>query len=302
MKSQDIAYGYAIGYNDGIQGGGGGDNDDWQPPSWWDLPDPSAKQVVMLLDTSLGLTVEWSLDGYDGTTIDRGGTISINWGDGSTGSVPSGDLVSSATTHTYTTAGMYTVIITGDGTATQRNTMYYPKGENNTYIKPIIAIKIGSGIKYSYSDFSNMTALMYINLGGIIGGYDGSNPFYFYLDSNLRKIDATIFPTEVLRNCFISCISLQNCDLLKNCAVLPQSCFAYCCSLKKLELPACVSMESGAIVNCYSLKSLKAPLMTDCANTNFIGCAALSELTYAQGCNFNGNTFTGCYSLENKPT
>ena len=53
MNAKDIAYGYATGYNDGLNSSGSKPEEDWAPPADWpDVPEPSDYEMCFLIDVS----------------------------------------------------------------------------------------------------------------------------------------------------------------------------------------------------------------------------------------------------------
>lgn len=72
MNAKDIAYGYAIGFNDGVAAGGG-KSDEWIfPDIWKTIPDPAANQIIIYNEALMG-AVAPIIGLYEyGGTIDYG--------------------------------------------------------------------------------------------------------------------------------------------------------------------------------------------------------------------------------------
>ena len=82
---------------------------------------------------------------------------------------------------------------------------------------------------------------------------------------------------------------------------LPEECFAYCQSIKKLALPDGLKVIGNYAFNaCFSLEDLVIPnSVTDIRGSAFISCKALTNITIPNGvATIAGYTFCGCENLE----
>ena len=82
---------------------------------------------------------------------------------------------------------------------------------------------------------------------------------------------------------------------------LPEKCFAYCQSIKKLALPDGLKViGNSAFEGCFSLEDLVIPSsVTDIGEFAFHGCKALTNITIPNGvATIAKYTFSGCENLE----
>ena len=334
MNSRDIAYGYAIGFNDGLgQGGGGGSTPDiWQPPSYWpQIPEPADNQAIFYVEVD-NPTPSISISFGGGSSGDTSyGNGTIDWGDGYVDSIP--ENYAYACIHPYSAAGGYVITATCNGAPwININDKYYdfimntptntPQDYKSGLQRSLKAVKLGKNVKFvTRPDTANNMygmSLIYMKFAGEIDN------FYFNNLRALEKIETSVLPDSFPNDStFRYCYSLHDVDFLKNYSgVIPsyafQDCrslrsinlpnvtsiavyaFEQCCSLKSVNLPIVTSIENGAFSNCYSLTSLNLPNAAT-INDGFYNCYNLRNLTVADGCNFNGNTFDYCPALYPKP-
>lgn len=302
MNARDVAYGYAIGYNDGLgSGSGGGETaDEWQPPAdWLTVPEPGPLEICMLVWTdSFGVTL------YDHDTGNGGYgdcKVSVDWGDGTFGD-PS-DISGNNPRHKYAEMKQYVVKVTG---AANANTFCYNNGVNGLQI-----CKCGSGIymwlngEYStsspYNVFGNQKALKYVSIKNENGLWnaDAYPNFYYGCFQNcnsLRRVDLPHKIKKFIKNEFNSCYSLSGIDLSEVTNIGDYT-FYYNRVLKKAIMPECISIGQSAFSGCTGLEEVYAPKCTTVGNNAFEQCCNLQKVTFANGCTFGNNAFSNCYSL-----
>lgn len=160
MNARDIAYGYGMGFNDGLNAEGGGKG--WTFPSFWDnIPDPNSNQIIMYIESMNG-TIAPIIGLYrDGGTINFGD-------DGFTYEYPANQYYDIY--HIYLSENKFIIKINANGStvnldATDTNYAFmqgqyidqgyggYSKGAGAPEkCSCIRAIKIGSGIKAVIGD------------------------------------------------------------------------------------------------------------------------------------------------------
>ena len=326
MNSRDIAYGYAIGFNDGLGQGGGSTPDIWQPPSHWlTIPEPADNQAIFYVEVDTPIpSIVIAVGGSDGY-----GNAVIDWGDGYVDNIPDGNA--SGYMHPYTAAGQYIITVTCNGVPSiDINYTSYSyingnpvSGTLKNCQRSLKAIKLGKNVKFntipSVSDYMYGMSLIYMKFAGEI------KKFLFTSYKALEKIEAAVLPDSFTEESpFMYCYSLHDLDFLKDYAGdIPTNAFDGCRSLTSVNLPNVTSIGNNAFISCYSLKSINLPNVTSLGDTVFSACYSLKELimpkvssvganefnscynlrslTVAEGCNFNGNQFTYCPALYPKP-
>ena len=296
MNARDIAYGYGIGYNDGLNASGGGEVDTPDPDyqQWLDLPEPNNNQAVFLIrltdiTTAVSLTVNTisSPSNYDDA-------FSVDWGDG-------GDLemfasAPTSVSHTYSATGDYVVTFT--------NIL----GHNN-FVKPttdsyIIMAKYGddmcahfvnSTVGAKKNNFKSCTNLRYIKLPPTAE----FNTEFFRNCGALRKIEFNGTINNLYSYMFYGCFNLDFSTLkFGDITEIPTYCFMSCYALKNISLPVCTSIGIRAFTTCYYLKSVSLPACTSVGNYVFANCYNLKTFTAASNCTYGTACFAGCYKLS----
>ncbi len=326
MNARDIAYGYAIGYNDGLRPGGE-PSDDWQPPDWWlPVPEPEPMEICMLIwADSFGVTL------YDHETGNGGYgdcKISVDWGDGTFGdqSATSGNNAE----HTYAEKKQYVVKVTG---AANANTFCYTNGTNGIQI-----CKCGSGIymwlngdykpSSPYNIFSGQATLKYVSVKNENGLWNADAYPNFYRGcfdgcTGLRRVDLPHKIKKFVQYEFSNCCALSGIDLseainignrsfaynealkkliIPKCTVIEQEAFTGCRALKEVYVSDCTVIKQSAFSQCGSLEEIYAPNCTSVGDYAFNQCYNLQKVTFADGCTFGNGTFDGCPSLYPIPT
>lgn len=179
------------------------------------------------------------------------GSISVDWGDGSTASTITGSSWTSAiaTQHTYSSAGNYTIKITinNGGWSFYPGTTNYgiinsnnsTAGVNYVYTSAVTAIRIGSGdIRFGHGACSYMYNLQYITLPTTVTMYNIYSVFV-----NCYNLKAVIFPLTSGNITFNSASTFGGCYNLK-----------YICFSNKMT-----SMYYLTFDSCYNLKELYLP-------------------------------------------
>jgi len=175
------------------------------------------------------------------------GTLTINWGDGSSTDTVTGTSVTTKKSiqHTYSAVGNYTIKITAaSGTeynlAGDMNAVGLLRAEDSTstfkayYCSGITAIRIGTGC----------TALA------------------DYAVQSCRSLKTITIPTgvNVKSYAFYYCSSLQNIVLPSTVTALGSSMFNFCSALRYAQIPSTITtIGSGAFQYCLGLQSITIP-------------------------------------------
>lgn len=210
---------------------------------------------IYKFDGKCRLVVEVEEDELDfwfqgGTGYNR--NLTIDWGDGTTETTPTGTDFSGEFRHTYLKAGQYLITIseTTHSTGATRD-LFFPSlswgTEHGSYMNGYISIKaIGLGDKFGYSqsncvikercDFTDI----FIGITSDATGVTLGNTNLFYKSASLRR----------------AIVKVAN----SNSVAIPASMFSNCVSLRKIELPdAITSIGNSAFYGCYSLEQIDLP-------------------------------------------
>ena len=215
------------------------------------------------------------------------GSISVDWGDGSSTDTITGTSLTTLKyqQHTYAVAGEYTILISvNSGNYSFMSTDGYPgvlrRGNSNLrsteYSSRILAIRL--------ADIANI---------GNYAFYGCYSLYYVTIHKTLLSIG---------NSAFYRCSSLR-------CAIIPSnvtsltSTFSYCTSIKYVSVPAGLTFANGVFSNCYYLKSATIPCNLTTLNANlFNSCFSLSHIELPNSITSIGTTnenyvFGTCYSL-----
>lgn len=300
----------------GDGGGGGGDEEEeWHiPENWINIPEPEDNQIVILIEipeTGINIPV-LAITPADYTAVS--GVENVDWGDGYTDFMLTGNSVSY--THFYSSPGLYIITINGSdnmsGISLLRGvSSAYASGEmfpdpqiidgrgrtsNNSYIR---AIKFGNGTYsvLSLNGSGELSGLVYVK-------YCGNS---FELVSNkvdlhdscgaLCRVDIDVLPTKLPASMCRDCVSLKDADFTKNVEELSTSIFNNCYSLKRVDLSSLVTLDATTFYQCFTLKEINAPKLEAISNNLFFKTYRLQKFTAPLLTELPANTFSGTSSL-----
>ena len=192
------------------------------------------------------------------------GTVSIDWGDGSTADTLTGTSLTTVLNkkHTYSAAGAYTIKITPTSGTIRLNAGYnnaiLSKNSgtgslNRIYAAAIKAVRIGTSVDaigtYAFYYACHLLAMVVPSGVGLSSGY----AFQY---SNIQKISlpkGVTFGTYT----FADATSLYGISLPSGVSTIPNS-FCYdCCSLVKIVIPSEISsLGTSAFSSCYGLAEI----------------------------------------------
>jgi len=243
-------------------------------------------------------------------TIAVNGTVSVDWGDGTTSDTVTG---SSLTTrlevgpHTYASAGSYTINILE--TTGSEYSFYCTNGylllrknttanENVVYANCIKNIRLGNGIKQiASSAFTSCYSLASITIPSDVTSINSTAFSYCY---SLTSITIPSDVTSIGNSAFSYCYSLASITIPSGVTSIGSNAFYSCCSLASLTIPSDVtSIGSSAFYSCCSLASLTIPSgVTSISNSAFYCCYSLTSITIPSSVkNIDNYAFYYCYSL-----
>lgn len=242
----------------------------------WSLAD--AKEYVTnygVLDIGQTYTTESGNSEFDvEVTAKTGLTVTCNmignkdWGDG---------VTSAGYTHTYSTAGKYT--ITCDGTS--HNGSYIFASSSGTAPQYPIAVRMTKVANLPNYAFNNCYSLKYATISNDITSL-GS-----YVFNNCRSLRAVVLPstiTTMSNGNFSNCYCLERLCLSKNSlggSATSYMC-SYCYNLKRLVIPpSAINLYGYFLQNCFDLTRVVVPAtVTTIANNTFSNSSGITEYDF----------------------
>ena len=261
------------------------------------------------------------------------GTVSIDWGDGSTPNTSTGTSLTSRKSdihHEYAAAGSYTIKVSktsGTGYSLYCTTAYSllnkgssTTGANRVYSSAVQSVRIGDDCAigtyafyacYSLTSASIPSSVTSIGSNAFNGCYSlasisipsgvtsiGSNAFSncYFLTS--ASIPSTV--TSIGDSAFNSCYALASVSAPGGVISIGSSAFSYCVSLVSVTIPSTVtSIGDSAFYGCYSLASISIPSgVTSIGSSAFQNCYSFASIIIPSTVtSIGGNAFYGCYSL-----
>ena len=271
----------------------------------------------MYVTTSGATEIDIELDNPDYLspylTIAVNGTISIDWGDGTTTSTVTGtsDTELNYTLHEYAAIGNYTIkifVMSGHFTfykgSPSKRTILSVCGVNSNreynkvYTETIKRIFIGDDAIIGYYAFDSCYSLQSIMIPSnvtSIGDY-AFNGCY-----SLQSITIPSNVTNIGSNTFYNCQSLQSITIPSNVTSIGSSAFNSCYSLQSITIPSGItSIGSNTFYNCYSLQSITIPSnVTSIGGGVFQNCRRIQSITILGNVtNIGTSVFFSCHSLR----
>ena len=253
-----------------------------------------------------------TLDSYNLSpkiVIGLNGTVTIDWGDGTTADTQSASGSSFPNTtfsHTYSAAGDYVITISkdsgdfrlrgtqyGSGVFTNNKTTIYSNCQYNSCVK---RIEIGSGVIIHDYAFCYLTVLSSVTIPTDVT-FSGANVFYG------SAVQFCSFPsgiTEILGSCFLECKSLLSVSLPKSVLTLGNSVFNSCSALRRAILPKVMtSLGTSCFYLCYALTDLAIPTGISEIPNSMMDSTNVGSVTIPSGVTSIGSgVFNKCNALE----
>ena len=264
-------------------------------------------------------------------TVAVNGTITVDWGDGTSVDTITGSSLTSRSSkqHTYSNVGDYTIIIhvssgsfrfynSSDYTILRKNTT---GNENCVYASTIRSVRLGSGIT-SIADhaFYNCFQLESVTIPTTIASVEEYAFYYCYtLKAAIIPSGVTTIGNRAFNNCgsllsvslpssitsigqyaFNNCYSLMHITIPNGTATISQYAFGSCYSLREITIPGSVtSLSNYAIYLCYSATSIELVSgITSIGEQALNNCRSLASLTIPSTVTSIGaNGFSGCNGI-----
>lgn len=275
----------------------------WNMPSNWTLAD--AKTYVstnkkadwgQMYTTTSGATeidVEFTDSNRMSPTMSLAvnGTVSIDWGDGSSATTVTGTSLTTrkdAGPHTYPAVGKYTIKVTATtGSSwgfygTSKYLLLYKNAtanENKIYANCVKSVRIGAGCS-------------------AIGQYA------FYYCYSLSSVTIPNSVTSISDHAFFYCYSLASVTIPSSVTNIGNYAFQYCYTLVSVAIPSSVtsigdSTYGSCFANCAALATIIIPSsVTSIYIGTFNSCSSLTSITIPSSVTSIGSSaFSGCYGL-----
>ena len=247
-------------------------------------------------------------------TIAVNGTVSVDWGDGTTASTVTGtsDTTLTYTLHEYATIGNYTIkisVVSGyfaffNASSVQASILsVYSVDSNGNYNKAytdtVKRIFIGDSTRIGSHAFIYCHSLQSITIPSSVTSISGTVFQYCY---SLRSITVPSGVTSISSYLFQTCYSLQNITIPSGVTSIGSNAFDSCHSLQGVTIPSSVtSIGSLAFNGCYSIQNVTIPNgVTNIQTGTFQYCYTLNSVTIPSSVtSISGSAFQYCYSLNN---
>ena len=217
------------------------------------------------------------------------GTVTVDWGDGSTPETLTGTSVSTVvwtSNHQYASAGDYVITLTVDGTMA-----FYGENAGTCY----------SGIlRFSSSGDERNTlyhnAVTKIEIGG---GATQIGAYAFDHCGSLSSVSIPASVTSIGNAAFVDCYSLKSASIPNGVKTVSGNTFLRCYAFQSVSIPASVTtLAATCFSTCYSLKSVLIPNGVTRILTNFKDCHSLSNVFVPNSITtFMNNSFSYCIGM-----
>ena len=266
----------------------------------WSSPVTITNNTITVTDSDITIgatyTTASGLSEFDITLTEVTGlSVTLNmdgtkdWGDGTS---------DTNTTHTYASAGDYTITCDGSTMSTSYGSGLFGQQASslvNYYVKNV---RLGSNVTsidmyafqycYSLASITIPSSVTSINLRA------------FYYCYSLTSITIPRGVTSISNGAFYFCYSLTSIAIPEGVTNIDSQAFYYCYSLTSITIPSSVtSIGTQVFYYCSSLTSIAIPEgVTSINDSAFDGCYSLTSVTIPEGVtSISTSVFSNCYSL-----
>lgn len=242
-------------------------------------------------------------------TLAVNGTVTIDWGDGSSQNVSGTSLTTPLSTgHVYASAGKYTISISGQTntysfvTSSGATSVLLSAGSttsnyNRIYDYRVNAVRVAEGV-VSIGDINGLMGADYISLPSSLTTL-GANAF-----SAVVHIKGMVLPSNSssggYNSIFNECYNLEYISLPKSFMTMSSNCFSKCNSLRRIHLPTSMTtISSSMFADASSLKRVTVP-----EGVTLIDYQAFNNCLNLEECNLPTtidklvqNSFANCRNL-----
>lgn len=213
------------------------------------------------------------------------GTVTVDWGDGTTPDVLTGTSVSTrqfTPNHEYANPGDYviTLIIDGEAQIDSYSIRHVPDTSKIDYVgygykNRIRKAEFGNNIRFPFQMFNDLHGLQSVVISGGV--------------------------TQILERTFSNCRALKDTKIGKGVTAISQYMFYGCYGLVHVEIAESVaSIGDYAFQSCYSLEGVNLPSkITSIPANSFRECNSLASIVIPKGVTSIGSfAFGNCYSMK----
>lgn len=238
------------------------------------------------------------------------GTITVDWGDGTTPDTITGTGGYSVPTpiHEYAAPGDYVIRLTVDGgfriggsTSGSSVLRQFNNSDNRnkSYRNSIKKVEIGEGeINLNESVFRGCHSLESISIPNGVNLYSG---YLFYECRSLKFVTIPNNVTGIGSKAFLSCSSLESISIPNSVTSLRDDAFRYCYSLKSISIPNGVTdLLNYSFQNCSALREIIIPAnVKTVGNSVFDNNTSLSNVVILGDVEtFEFKAFNYCYPVR----
>lgn len=246
------------------------------------------------------------------------GTVTVDWGDGSSGTVTGESTETPVDTqHDYAAAGEYVITLTVSGTLgivgtsgaasssgltdTSFGSRLLWKAsetglENNAYQSSLIRVELGSGIT-GIGDFAfaNCFRLKSITIPASVTGI---GEWAFYRCFNLAGVSLPSGPTSIGDRTFCQCCDMQAAALPGSLTSIGNYSFSNCTGLGGLSIPDAVTALGKYAIYTTGVRRIALPgSIASCDTYSMAYNYRLERVTTESGASLGANAFAHCYNL-----
>lgn len=216
------------------------------------------------------------------------GTVTVDWGDGSSDTITGTSLSTVKTKqHTYAKAGAYKIELTVTGTCRIGASSTYQcligaydssvDIRNNVYRSSVKRIELGNNLQFNRNCFYAFLNMESITIPSYVTAFDNSS---FYTCRSLRHITFPSGITTMGTSMFRDNTSLKSISIPKEFPTNSEM-FRFNYALRRFSVPNVATLAQRFLQDCYSLSSITIPsTVTSIASEAFSGCQGLAEVHF----------------------
>lgn len=217
------------------------------------------------------------------------GTVSVDWGDGTTPDTLTGTGSTQYTpNHNYAAPGDYMITLT----AVSGTFSFYGSSATNQYSALLRYVSGANAVNVAY-----LNCIRSVEIGNNV---DAILAYAFEYCYSLKTITIPSSVSRIHQNVFNNCYSLQYVCVPNGVEYIDNMAMQNCSSLRAVSIPKSVtSLGQSVFYNCYSLLSVRlTSSVSTIGSSAFESCFALQEVNVPKGLTaFSTNTYYLCRGL-----
>lgn len=225
--------------------------------------------------------------------VQRRGTVTVDWGDGTVDTVTGGGDYAQAKGHTYQSTGRYTIKVSrtdmrgnflylSDNNMMLLNANSTSNGRSEYYYNAVKAVRLGNYDSIGQFAFYKLHCLETVSLPPTLTALGGSGCF-----NNTSSLKHLTVPRGMTTTFNMTSSGVKTVSLPKGLTTIGYQDFKGASRLERIAVPStCSSWYYDAFQNCVSLSSVKIPTSLVGSSSwgyfpNFQGCTNLREIKFA---------------------